>query len=119
MVSNVIYRKDAIKELKKYKDKQPSNPDHISIINDCIDIIKNLPEVSIKEEAKDMGYSLIKIVKREKLRPCICGRNKREHWYGYDYVVLKCGCGREARGKNEKEAIHNWNKMIENEGRCE
>ena len=72
------------------------------------------------KEAKALGYKLIKDTPREKLLPCICGCNRREHWFtcakGVKYVVLKCvRCEREASGQSEREAIHNWNEMIRGE----
>lgn len=71
----------------------------------------------LKELAKSMGYNIIKIKTKEKLLPCTCGCNRRSHWDVYAngvwYITLKCNnCDREARGKTEAEAIHNWNEMI-------
>lgn len=76
----------------------------------------------LKEEAKKLGYTVVKIPKKEKLLPCTCGNNRREHWHrvsiqsGMSYEILKCSkCGREATGENEREARHNWNEMIRRE----
>lgn len=47
--------------------------------------------------------------------PCICGSRKRETWLsdaGWQFKCMKCG-RRSPWGKTEKEAIQNWNKMIE------
>ena len=67
-------------------------------------------------EAKALGYNIIKINPMEKLFPCVCGCNRREHWYvsgAFDGVKLKCmKCGREAKGRNDREVRHNWNQMI-------
>lgn len=67
-------------------------------------------------EAKALGYNIIKINPMEKLLPCVCGCNRREHWYvsgAFDGVKLKCmKCGREANGRNDREVRHNWNQMI-------
>jgi len=76
----------------------------------------------LKEEAKRQGYNLIKITKKEKLLPCICGNTRRQHWHrvdvksGRSYEILRCpNCGREVNGETEKEAKHNWNLMIKKE----
>ena len=70
----------------------------------------------LKIEAAKLGYSLVKFTKREKLLPCVCGRNKRSHWYGYkdgkEYYTLMCSCGMSATGYTELEVRHNWNEMI-------
>lgn len=67
-------------------------------------------------ESKALGYNIIKINPMEKLLPCVCGCNRREHWYVsgvFDGVKLKCmKCGREAKGRNDREVRHNWNQMI-------
>lgn len=70
--------------------------------------------------AKSMGYNIIPIKKREKLLPCVCGCKSRSRWVtsvkGVYYRVLRCNkCDREASGKSEAEAIHNWNEMIRSE----
>ena len=70
--------------------------------------------------AKSMGYNIIPIKKREKLLPCVCGCKRRSHWNTYVsgvlYHVLRCNkCDREASGRSEAEAIHNWNEMIRSE----
>ena len=74
----------------------------------------------LRKEAKALGYNIIKIKKREKLLPCTCGCNRREHWdrlsQGEWFNLLVCAkCGKEAEGKNEYDAIHNWNEMIKGE----
>lgn len=76
----------------------------------------------LKEEAKKLGYTVVKIPKKEKLLPCVCGNNRREHWHRVDiksgraYEILRCSkCGREAKGETERDAIHNWNEMIKKE----
>ncbi len=72
----------------------------------------------LRKEAKALGYNIIKIQKKEKLLPCICGCNRRGRWTGTgveNKVILQCErCGRRANGKSEKEARHNWNEMIKN-----
>lgn len=58
--------------------------------------------------------------KRESQRmlPCKCGYNRRERWYGLDenrnhIVMLKCKkCGFRIVGKNEADAIRNWNAAV-------
>lgn len=76
----------------------------------------------LKEEAKQQGYALIKIKKREKLLPCTCGSNRRQHWHGVDiksgrpFEELVCyKCKRRVRGYSKEEAISNWNEMIKKE----
>ena len=50
--------------------------------------------------------------KRERLLPCKCGCNRREHWYG-DGESLKCKkCGFTVKGKNEADVIREWNKAV-------
>lgn len=50
--------------------------------------------------------------KRERLLPCKCGCNRREHWYG-DGETLKCKkCGFTVKGKNEADVIREWNKAV-------
>lgn len=45
--------------------------------------------------------------------PCKCGGTRREHWYGVDYEALVCKrCGFKVAGKNEMDAIRNWNKAV-------
>lgn len=75
----------------------------------------------LKEEAKRQGYNLIRIKKPEKLLPCTCGCNRREHWHccsienGEFIKLICCKCGKEAIGKTMFDAIHNWNEMIKKE----
>lgn len=76
----------------------------------------------LKEEAKKLGYTVVKIPKKEALLPCTCGNNRREHWNrveiksGRVYEVLKCSkCGKSVEGLTEREARHNWNEMIKKE----
>ena len=73
-----------------------------------------MPFDKLKAEAKRQGYNLIPITKVEKLLPCICGCNRRKHWYCSTGEWLKCEkCGREGYiGKSHAEAIHKWNEMI-------
>lgn len=70
--------------------------------------------------AKSMGYNIIPIKRQEKLLPCTCGCNKREHWNslvrGVWSIELRCyKCGKSVLGKSETDAIHNWNEMIRSE----
>lgn len=74
----------------------------------------------LRREAKSMGYNIIRINPYEKLLPCICGSKRREHWStfvkGVEYTVLRCGkCEREASGRTDREARHNWNELIRGE----
>lgn len=88
---------------------------------DIYQIIENTPAIKIedlKQKLKEMGYNVIKIPKREKFLPCVCGCNRRTTWFSsnninkYIYECQKCGLS--ASGKTEKEARHNWNIMIKN-----
>lgn len=76
----------------------------------------------LKEEAKKLGYNIIKIKKTERLLPCTCGNNRREHWHGINiksgmpYEILKCTkCGKEVKGDSKDDAIKKWNEMIKKE----
>ncbi len=73
----------------------------------------------LRKEAKALGYNIIKINPKEKMIPCVCGCNRRERWTGNTEernIILKCiRCGKEAYGKTDREARHNWNEMIKNE----
>ena len=76
----------------------------------------------LKKEAKAQGYNLIPIKKTEKLLPCTCGCNRREHWSGFDADKgeweegLRCKkCGKEVWGASEAEVRKEWNKMIKKE----
>lgn len=67
----------------------------------------------LKVTAKEMGYKLMPIQPYEKLKACICGCKRREHWYGQGIVILQCErCGRKAIGKSENDARREWNDMI-------
>lgn len=70
----------------------------------------------LKKEAAKLGYNIIKKQKYIRFNPCVCGCNRREHWYGYGQTkFFRCkNCGlKSPEGSNEKEAKLNWNKMIE------
>ena len=74
----------------------------------------------LRVEAKKLGYNILKISKKEKLLPCTCGGLKRDHFVTLCgevwYDGLRCTrCGKQAIGKNERDAIRNWNKMIRGE----
>ena len=71
----------------------------------------------LKQEAKALGYNIIKIrPPMEKFLPCKCGCNSRSRWYGtkdYNAEIAECRkCGARAQGKNERELRHNWNEMM-------
>ena len=73
----------------------------------------------LRREAKTLGYSIVPIVRTEKLLPCVCGCDRREHWTGQsenNHVILICAkCGREVSGRTNREARHNWNMMVRGE----
>ena len=64
------------------------------------------------------GYTGLAIATPKKkesraLLPCTCGCKLRERWYGGGGVELVCKkCGKNVEGKNEIDAIRNWNAMI-------
>ena len=71
----------------------------------------------LRREARGLGYNIIPIAHVEKMLPCVCGCNRREHWTTYvkgrKYSVLKCKkCGSTASGRTEREARRNWNAMV-------
>ena len=78
----------------------------------------------LKALAKEHGYDLIKTTPKEKLLPCTCGHNRREHFYSYskigrEIVGLRCKqCGKRAEGNSERDAIKKWNEMVRGENGC-
>lgn len=69
----------------------------------------------LKKEAEAHGYRLVQKHRYERLMPCVCGSNRREHWYDTNekMCILKCSkCGRAVYGKTEAEAKRNWNQMV-------
>ena len=74
----------------------------------------------LRREAKSLGYSIVPIVRAEKLLPCVCGCNRRNRWVTYRHgtalKVYRCEkCDREASGRTDREARHNWNEMVRGE----
>lgn len=80
-----------------------------------------MTEKEFREEAKRRGYKLIKVpknVETVKLLPCVCGRKQIGCWNGVSdhiyfefYQCAKCGLTAD-RGKNNREARINWNRVI-------
>lgn len=68
----------------------------------------------LKREAKAQGYNLIKIKPYERLLPCTCGCNRREHWVSAKGdSILKCmKCGRTVYGKNDADVRFQWNMEV-------
>lgn len=70
----------------------------------------------LKKEANRLGYNIIKKKERIKLLPCICGCNKRTHWYKIQYRGLRCTkCGLEAavRVEESESALKKeWNHKV-------
>lgn len=73
----------------------------------------------LKEEAKNLGYKLVRINKKEHMIPCKCGCNRRFHISRYDseecrfYEALKCQkCGETVWGESEKDVIEKWNSKM-------
>lgn len=54
----------------------------------------------------------------ERLLPCKCGCQRREHWVGCNTdqsVILKCmKCGFKVAGKNEVDVHKKWNEEVKN-----
>ncbi len=72
----------------------------------------------LKAEAKKQGHNISKVEPYVRLLPCTCGSNYRRRYRGtYDgtYVLVCIKCGKEARGKSERDVRVNWNKMMEGE----
>ena len=72
-----------------------------SVISDVLDKAPTIDAVIRKRESR-------------KMLPCLCGYNKREHGYdsnGVVYLVCK-RCEFTVCGKNEIDAIRNWNKAV-------
>lgn len=72
----------------------------------------------LRKEANTLGYSIVPIVRTEKLLPCLCGCTRRNHWitynkYGTKLKTYRCvRCDREASGRTDREARRNWNAMV-------
>ena len=70
----------------------------------------------LKKIANEMGYNIIKKQKYIKLLPCKCGCNRREHWYGINednaFIFVCEKCGAKAKGRTDREARLNWNRMV-------
>lgn len=71
----------------------------------------------LKTEANKLGYKLIKITEKEKLIPCICGYNRRDHTFswvnGHDLYGLKCrNCGFHVESYHERSLNEIWNRAI-------
>ena len=76
----------------------------------------------VRREARKLGYNLIPIKRKERLLPCTCGCNRRNHeWLytpstGEEFAVLECcKCGKRAIGKSDIDVNHQWNEMIKAE----
>ena len=73
----------------------------------------------IRAEAKKHGYTIVKYrLAMPRLKPCKCGYNRRDAWYtGDGGIKLVCkNCGLYSVGKNRREAVINWNRMIDDDG---
>ncbi len=69
----------------------------------------------LKAAARELGYKVVKIERKVKLLPCVCGATRRNHRYAWmtNCEILECPkCGRRAAGRTEEEAKRNWNLMI-------
>ena len=75
----------------------------------------------LKEEAKKMGYKLVKDRPNIKLLPCPCGKKNGVYFdYTKDWqkfaICSKCGL-RGSPAKRVYEARENWNKAVQESGR--
>jgi hypothetical protein len=104
-------REKVITELQILRTWCAVNPEYNKglCIEDCRSAVEWLDNALALLKAQEP-----KIESRAKV-PCICGSRKRETWLGdagWQFKCMKCG-RRSPWGKTEKEAIQNWNKMIE------
>lgn len=118
---------EALEEFKKYckecrkNAKEVGCKDEDILCNECkvknaIDALEGNATVErLKELATKLDYKVIKSTNPPKLLNCVCGSNRRQHYYSFDSEYLECmNCGRKSpAGKNRRETAENWNKMIE------
>ena len=75
----------------------------------------------LKEEAKKLGYNVVKRQEWIKLKPCKCGRKRIDQWVDWSHheasIYYKCPqCGRKSEGcRTEREARIAWNNIVESE----
>lgn len=76
----------------------------------------------LKAEAEKHGYTLTKKREYIRLKPCVCGHNRRHRWLtyimgisGYRYTCEKCGF-EGGIGSSERAARIAWNEAIEKAG---
>ena len=70
-------------------------------------------QCAVKDALSLLEESKPKPRESKAMLPCKCGGTRREHWYGVDYEALVCKrCGFKVAGKNEMDAIRNWNKAV-------
>ena len=70
----------------------------------------------LRKKANKLGYNLIKKKEIPSYVPCICGCNRRTHWFIPEGIKLVCKkCGKDVQAKNEFEARIKWNEMIKKE----
>ena len=78
-----------------------------------IDTGKKVTASDLKDAMDELGFTIMSVKKKENLLPCICGSKRRGHWSNPQFIFLVCEkCGLEAKGRTEREARENWNKMI-------
>lgn len=73
----------------------------------------------LKQEAKQLGYKIIKIPEKIKKSNCICDANSRnvQLWYTFNGMCqYRCKkCGREGNaGKSKRIAVQSWNYAVKN-----
>lgn len=89
--------------------------DTCKVKNALVALEGNITVERLKELATKLGYKVIKSTNPPKLLDCICGSNRRWHWYSFETgECLECmNCGRKSpAGKNRRETAENWNAMI-------
>lgn len=79
----------------------------------------------LKAEAERLGYTLTKKREYIRLKPCVCGHDRRERWTlcgtgftGYRYVCKKCGF-EGGDGSSERAARIAWNEAVGEAGDVE
>lgn len=79
----------------------------------------------LKAEAEKLGYTIVKKREYIRLKPCVCGHNRRSRWVvcgtgfsGYQYACNKCGF-KGGTGSSERAARIAWNEAVEEAGDVE
>lgn len=107
---------DKVKKLQTYKIFEGEDTVYVER-KDVLDLLDNY-KLSLKEVrlAADVhGYMAVKR-NYTKLRPCLCGCNKRRRVEKNGNIYIECKkCERYAVGKNVYQAVENWNDIMTSE----